>query len=124
MKRRNRDAGLLGVHGIVLSSADPAALAARWRKLTGLAPLSRSRREIVLGGPELFVIVRKNRGASTDALEEVHLAVEDIAATRRKAARDALGGDSWSRSVGAFDLVVRQFRRPPGKAWRRRRAAV
>ncbi|HVE66354.1 MAG TPA: hypothetical protein VNC59_07220 [Thermoanaerobaculia bacterium] len=124
MKGRNRDAGLLGVHGIVLSSPDPEALAARWQTLTGLVPLRRSRREIVLGGPELFVVVRRGRRTSTDTVLEVHLAVEDIAATRRKSTRDALGGDSWSRSVGAFDLVVRQFRRPPAKAWRRRRAAV
>lgn len=128
MKKRkgsgSRDARLLGVHGLVFSSADPNALAARWEELTGLRPLRRSRREIVLGGPELFVTVRKARKSSADALEEVHVAVQEIAATRRKAKGDALGGDSWTRSVGAFELVVRQFRRPPAKAWRRRRPAV
>lgn len=121
---RSRDAGLLGVHGLVFSSADPDNLAALWERLTGLAPMRRSRREIVLGGPELFVIVRKGRKASFDALEEVHMAVEDVRATGKKSVEDALGGDSWSRSLGAFDLVVRQFRRPPAKAWRRRRRPV
>ncbi|HZI65752.1 MAG TPA: hypothetical protein VFF17_04235 [Thermoanaerobaculia bacterium] len=121
---QSRDAGLLGVHGLVFSSPDPDALASRWKKLTGLAPLRRSRREVVLGGPELFVIVRRGAKAAGDALEEVHVAVEEIGATGKKGSEDALGGDSWSRSAGSFDVVVRQFRRPPGRAWRRRRAAV
>jgi hypothetical protein len=123
-KSRRKDAGLLGVHGLVLSSADPDGLAARWRNLTGLTPLRRSRREIVLGGPELFVIVRRSKKGSADALEEVHLAVEEIGATGKKAKPDAMGGNSWSRKAGGFDLVVRQFRRRPASAWRRRRAAV
>lgn len=119
-----RDPGLLGIHGLVFSSADPSAFAERWSALAGLTALSRSRREIVLGGPELFVTVRKAKAGSADSLEEVHLAVEKIAATRKERREDALGGDSWSRSVGAFDLVVRQFRRPPRRAWRRRRDPV
>lgn len=124
MKGRNRESGLLGFHGLVLSSADPDALAGRWERLTGLRPLRRSRREVVLGGPELFVIVRRARAGSADALEEVHLAVDDIAATGRKGVPDALGGDSWSRRVGDSVLVVRRFRRPPARSWLRRRRAV
>ena len=71
-----------------------------------------------------FVVVRKGAAGSPDVLEEVHLAVEDVAATRRKALPDPLGGDSWSRSLGSFDLVVRQFRRPPERSWRRKRPPV
>lgn len=123
-KGEGRDPGLLGIHGLVFSSADPGAFAERWSALTGLTALRRSRREIVLGGAELFVAVRKAKAGSADVLEEVHLGVEEIAVTGRKRREDALGGDSWSRRAGTFDLVVRQFRRPPAKAWRRRRAPV
>lgn len=123
-KGRKKVPELLGIHGLVFSSADPSALAERWSSLTGSTALRRSRREIVLGGPELFVIVRRSKKGSADALEEVHLAVEDLAATRRKSTKDPLGGDSWSRRVGDFVLVVRQFRRPPSASWRRRRDSV
>ncbi len=60
--------------------------------------------------------VRKAEKASAETIEEVHVAVEEIGAIRKKVESDALGGDSWTRSVGAFQLVVRQFRRPPEKA--------
>jgi hypothetical protein len=110
---------MLGVHGLVFRSDDPRRLAERWQSLSGLRPLRRTGGRYVLGGPEFFVIVRKGR--APDALEEVHLAVENIAATRKKTARDALGGDSWSRRVGAFELVVRQFQRPPAASWRPKR---
>ena len=124
MKRKQPT--LLGVHGLVFSAAEPEALAKKWSGLTGLPVFQRKRREIVLGRPELFVTVRRARGkpAGADSLEEVHLAVEQILATGRKSRKDALGGDSWSRTVGSVVLVVREFRRPPAKAWRRRRPAV
>ena len=120
MTKRN----LLGFHGLVFRSADPRRLAEKWRSLSGLGPLRKIRGGYVAGGPELFVLVRKGRAASPDALEEVHLAVKDVALTRRKIVRDPLGGDSWSRSLGTFDLVVRQFQRPPTPSWRRRRSPV
>jgi hypothetical protein len=117
---------LLGVHGLVFSSAKPEALSRRWSRLTGLRILRRSRREIVLGGPELFVTVRRAAGksVSADALEEVHLGVEDIGATGRRSGKYSLGGESWSRSLGPLLLFVREFRRPPAGNWRRRRPRI
>jgi hypothetical protein len=115
---------LLGFHGLAFRSADPRGLAERWRSVSGLEPLRKTRDGYVVGGPELFVIVRKGRASFPDALEEVHLAVKDVAATRRKTGKDALGGDSWSRSLGSFDLFVRQFQRPPAPSWRRRRPPI
>ena len=123
-KSRSKGPELLGIHGLVFSSADPNALAERWSELTGSTPLRRSRRDIVLGGPELFVTVRRSKKGSADSLEEVHMAVEEIGPTRKAAREDALGGDSWSRRVGEFVLVVRQFRRPPSRSWRRPRKPV
>jgi hypothetical protein len=119
--RRKAKPELLGIHGIVFRSADPPADARRWTEITGLEPLRRTRREIVLGGPELFVVVRKATPRSVEGLEEVHLAVEDIGVTRRKASPDPLGGDSWKKRLSGFDLVMRQFRRPPARIWRRKR---
>ncbi len=127
MKRkggRRSAAAVLGFHGLVFRSANPRRLAEEWRSLTGLGPLRKTRGGYVLGGAELFVIVRKGRAASADALEQVHLAVEDVAATRRKTAEDPLGGDSWSRRLGSLELVVRQFQRPPSGPWRRKRPPV
>lgn len=123
---RSKPPALLGVHGLVFSSTEPDALAKRWSRLTGLRVLRRTRREIVLGGPELFVTVRRAGGkaAGADVLEEVHLAVDEIGTTGRESQEDALGGDSWSRALGPLVLFVREFRRPPSKAWRRRRPAV
>ncbi|HEY6064918.1 MAG TPA: hypothetical protein VIY96_02110 [Thermoanaerobaculia bacterium] len=118
-RRRKQKPELLGVHGIVLASADPAKLARRWTALTGLEPLRRTRREILLGGPALFVLIRKVAG-STDRIEEVHLAVKEIAVTRRKTNRDPVGGDSWKKSLGDLEVVMRQFRRAPARTWRRR----
>ncbi len=86
-----------------------AALAEEWRSLSGLGPLRKTRGGYVLGGPELFVIVRKGRAASADTLEEVHLAVEDVAATRRKTAGGSARGE----------LVV-----PPPRDLRARRSPV
>lgn len=115
---------LLGFHGLVLRSADPLALVRRWRELTALPLLRSSRREVTLGGPELFVTVRRGPRGSPDALEEIHLVVEDVGATRKKAAPDALGGDSWSRRVGAFELVMRELARAPGRSWKAKRRPV
>ncbi len=128
MKRKRkiarRSAAALGFHGLAFRSANPRRLAEEWRSLSGLGPLRKTRGGYVLGGPELFVIVRKGRAGSTDTLEEVHLAVENVAATRRKTAEDPLGGDSWSRRLGIFELVVRQFQRAPSGSWRRKRPPV
>lgn len=121
---RRKNAVPLGFHGLVFRSANPRRLAEEWRSLSGLGPLRKTRGGYVLGGPELFVIVRKGRAASADALEEVHLAVENAAETRRKTAEDPLGGDSWSRRLGTFELVVRQFQRAPSASWRRKRPPV
>jgi hypothetical protein len=118
---RRRRPELLGFHGIVLSSTEPGPLARRWRELTGLPLLRRGRDEIVLGAPELFVVVRR-KASGADTLEEAHLAVEELSATGRRGAPDALGGDSWSRDAGESTLVVREFRRPPSPRWRRRRS--
>jgi hypothetical protein len=117
---------LLGIHGLVFSSAEPEALAKAWSRLTGLAVLRHSGSEIVLGGPELFVTVRRARwkAAGADALEEVHLAAEEIGKTGRKSQEDSLGGDSWSCALGPVTLVVREFRRPPAGNWRRRRPRI
>lgn len=112
---------LLGFHGLVFRSGDPLAVARRWRELTSLPVLKTSSREVTLGGPELFVTVRRGPRGSPDRLEEIHLAVEDVGATRRKAAPDALGGDSWLRRVGAFELVVRELTRAPARSWKTKR---
>lgn len=125
MKRKSgRRSALLGFHGLVFRSADPRRLAEEWRSLSGIGPLRKTREGYVLGGPELFVIVRKGRAASADTLDEVHLAIENVAATRRKTVEDPLGGDSWSRRLGSLDLVVRQFQRAPSGSWRRKRSPV
>lgn len=123
---KNKAPSLLGVHGLVFSSVEPEALAKRWSRLTGLGVLRRSRREIVLGGPELFVTIRRAvaKSAPADSIEEVHLAVEEIGGTGRKSEKDSLGGESWSRTLGSLVLFVREFRRPPARKWRRRRPAV
>jgi hypothetical protein len=121
-RKRKEKPELLAIHGAVLGAPDPAALARRLAALTGLEPLRRTRDEVVLGGPELFVIVRKRARSSAGALEEIHVAVKEIGATRRKATPDPLGGDSWKRTAGDFVLVVRQFRRPPSRRWRRKRS--
>ena len=123
MKKRQPD--LLGFHGLVLGSTDPQALAVRWQELTGLPVLRRSRREFVLGhGPELFVTIRRLRRGEPDRLLEAHLAVKDLAKTRRSGEPDALGGDSWRRRAGSLDLVLRELARPPGAGWRKKRKPV
>lgn len=123
MKKRPPD--LLGFHGLVLGSPEPEALAARWAELTGLPALRRSRREVVLGsGPELFVTIRRLRRGEPERILEAHLAVRELAKTRRKGKPDALGGDSWRRRAGALDLVVRELARSPGAGWRKKRKPV
>jgi hypothetical protein len=120
---RRQPLELVGIHGLEIRSADPAALARRLSDLLGLPVLRRSRGEIVLGrGPELFIAVRRAGRSQPEGVEEVHVAVKEIAASRRKAREDALGGDSWTRPLDhALSLTVREFRRAPGKAWRRKR---
>ena len=124
--RRGRRLELLGIHGLVIRARDRKRLAKRLGDLLGLPVLRRSRGEIVLGGgPELFIAVRAATRSRPEGLEEIHIAVEEIATARRKTIEDALGGDSWTRSLGAgLTLTVRQFRRPPGRRWRKNRPPV
>ena len=114
----------LGLHGLVLRSRDPRAVAKRLDRMLGWRTLSASRDEFVVGtGPELFVAVRRDRNAGGGVfLDEVHLAVKNVSASRRAAEPDALGGESWSRSAGSgLSVTVREFVRPPQGRWRRRR---
>lgn len=117
-----RETEILGFHGLVFRSADPERTAKEWRAMLGLPVLRRQRGEIVLGaGPELFVRILKGRRGEAEGLVEIHAAVEEISATGRKSAPDPLGGDSWSRAAGETRVWVRQFRRAPSAAWRKKR---
>ena len=110
----------LGFHGITIACADPAAAAERWRRLLRLPVLRRAPGEVVLGaGPELFVRFRRRSGPPR--VEEVHLAVADLAPLRRPASSDALGGESFSRELDGATLFVRRFARPPRPRWKRKR---
>ena len=122
--RRSLD--LLAIHGIAIRSRDVESLAKRLRGLLGLPVLRRSRREVVLGhGPELFIALRRATRSRPEGVEEFHIAVKEIAPARRNAREDPLGGDSWTRPLGnELSLTVRQFRRPPRKAWRKARTPV
>ncbi|MEO8432932.1 MAG: hypothetical protein ABI592_15615 [Acidobacteriota bacterium] len=113
----------LAFHGIGIRAHDPQALARRCRDLLGWRTLSSSRREIVLGeGPELFLAIRPTRSGEAEGVEEIHLAVEHLKRSRRRATEDSLGGDSWSVSLLAvLALTMREFRRAPKPRWRRRR---
>jgi hypothetical protein len=123
---RRRGLDLLAIHGIVLRSADVESLAKRLRGLLGLPVFRRTRREIVLGhGAELFNALRRATRSRGEGIEELHIAVKEIAPARRTACEDPLGGDSWTRPLGnGLSLTVRQFRRPPRKAWRKPRPPV
>jgi hypothetical protein len=114
---------VLGLHGIVFSTPDPEALAARLQDLLGLPALRRTRSEIVLGsGPECFLAIRRRAHSGGASLEEIHVAVSDISRARRRTLPDPLGGDSWSRNISdRLTLTVREFRHPPRGKWRRRR---
>jgi hypothetical protein len=115
----------LGFHGIVVVADDPTASARRWRELAAFPVLRRTRSEVVLGaGPELFVALRRPRRGEKPGVVELHLAVKEIARTRRRAAPDALGSDSWARPLREGGrLVVREFKRAPGRLWRKKRPA-
>jgi catechol 2,3-dioxygenase-like lactoylglutathione lyase family enzyme len=111
----------LGFHGVTIACADPAASAEKWRRLLRLPVLRRAPGEVVLGGgPELFVRFVRRSGPAR--VEEVHLAVDDLAAFRRGSASDALGGDSFSRELDGATLLVRRFARPPRPRWKRKRS--
>lgn len=104
----------LGLHGVVLVTATPAADAARWARRTRLPVLRPGTGERRLGlGPELFVALRKGRVAEP-RLAELHFAVRDLKGRGRP---DALGGDSLAFSLGGVRVVLRQFRRPPRPGW-------
>lgn len=117
-----REIEILGVHGLVLRAADPGRMARLWQSLLGLPVLRRRSDEILLGaGPELFLSIRKLRRGEAEGLAEVHVAVKQLSATGKKGNPDPLGGDSWSRAVGNTRVTVRQFRRAPSAAWRKKR---
>jgi len=110
----------LGFHGVTIGCPDPAGAARKWRALVGFPVLRRSADEVILGaGPELFVRFRRRPGAA--AVEELHLAVEEIGAFRRPSAADPLGGRSFVRDAPGAALVVRQLERAPAGRWKKRR---
>jgi hypothetical protein len=75
---------------------------------------------VILGaGPELFVRFRRRSGAPS--VEDLHLAVQEIAAFRRPVSEDALGGRSFARDLPGAALVLRQIERAPGRRWKKRR---
>src|SRR4029453_11045325 len=81
--RRKGGVGLLGFQGVVLRSTDPASLARRLTQLTGLEPLRKSRREIVLGGPELFVVLRRAVRSEAEGLAGLHVGVRQLTVRAR-----------------------------------------
>jgi hypothetical protein len=116
----------LAFHGVTIRSADPEAAARRCRSLLGWRVLRRSSREIVLGeGPELFLWIRRAGMGEREGVEEIHLAVENLATARRAARPDALGGDSWTRPLAdSLALTLREFLRAPAARWRKKRKRV
>jgi hypothetical protein len=111
---------LLGIHGVVIRTPRLGAWRS-WSKRLGLPVLRRNRREIVFAqGPEIFVTLRKGRPDEPVRLLELHLAVERISA-RAKRSDDPMGGEVVVRPLAGFDLVLREFRRPPNASWRRKR---
>ena len=113
-------------HGIAVRVRDPRAAARRIRGVLGWRVLFETSREIVLGdGPELFLSLRRAGGNTRSGVEEMHLAVEKLALSRRKSRADALGGDSWTVDIAdGVSLVVRELRRAPGKRWRKARRPI
>lgn len=110
----------LAFHGVTIACADPASAARAWQRLLRLPVLRKSPREVLLGaGPELFLRFRRRSGPPR--VDELHLAVEDLAPFRRPSSPDALGGDSFSRTLEGATLVVRQFERAPRSPWKKRR---
>jgi hypothetical protein len=109
-------------HGLTIRASDSRALARRLRDILGWPTLRSSPREIVLGeGPELFLRIVPGSRTARDGVAEVHLAVKDLAKTRRQNREDALGGDSLRDELSeGFDLVQREFRRAPSARWKRK----
>ncbi|HEX4441923.1 MAG TPA: hypothetical protein VH854_17750 [Thermoanaerobaculia bacterium] len=109
---------VLGVHGVVLEVEDPDSESRRWRHALGLSVLRRRRREIVLGGPAFFVVLRRAPGRS--AVAELHLAVKELSGASR--AIDPLGGRHAAVALGhdlkGLRLIVRQLVAPPSPTWR------
>jgi len=116
-----RSLELLGFHGVVVQSPRPRAAARAWSRSTGL-PARQRGPEFLLGrGPELFVLIRRAPPGEEERIVELHLAARDLPIRRSRVVPDALGGDGFSREAPGARLVVREFRRPPSAAWRRRR---
>jgi len=112
----------LGFHGAVIRASNVSMAAVLWSRATGLPVRKRSRGEIVLGfGPEIFVVIRKVRRGEAPGVAELHLAVSGSSRLRRRGKSDALGGDSMRGLASGVVLEVREFRRAPGPAWRRKR---
>jgi len=116
----------LAFHGVVIRARDPRALARKLREVLGWGVLRASSREIVLGdGPELWIAIRPSPKSESESVAELHLAVKDIARSRRKAEEDPLGGDSWSAEIGnALTLTVREPKRAPARSWVKKRPTV
>ncbi len=77
----------------------------------------RSARAITLGsGPEFFLELRRARRGEPVGRQEVHVAVRGLSGAGGR--RDALGGVSTRRTVGAATLVLREFVGPSARAFR------
>lgn len=112
MKAKN----VLGGHGLVIDVENPEFEARRWRRALALPVLRRNRREVVLGGPAFFVVLRRAKGRA--AVAEIHVAVKEISGVSRTT--DALGGRSAAADLDGTRLIVRQIVAPPSPAWRPR----
>lgn len=113
----------LGIHGVVIFTDRLEAEARLWERASGLPVLRRSRREIVLGyGPELFVALRRAPRGRQTGVGELHLAVRKLRAAG--SSPDALGGRNVEREISGLSLTVREFERPAGGLWKRKRSTA
>lgn len=110
-------------HGIAIRANDPDAVARKAAGILGWPVLRRRRGEIVLGdGPELFLRILRARRGEREGVSELHLAVEQLAKTRRKTEPDALGGDSRTDEIlEGVALTLRDFQRAPKGTWKKKR---
>jgi len=124
LKKKDRPVPI-AFHGITLRARDPEAAARKVAAILGWPMLRSSRNEIVLGdGPELFLRIVRARQGESDAVAEIHLAVEKLAKSRRKTAPDPLGGDSRSDQLTeGVALTLREFKRAPAGSWKKPRRA-
>ncbi|HYK43214.1 MAG TPA: hypothetical protein VE007_12560 [Thermoanaerobaculia bacterium] len=122
MKKKNAPVPV-AFHGIAIRAVDPDAVARRAAAMLGWPVLRRSRAEIILGdGPELFLRIVRARRGENEGLAELHLAVEELAKSRRKTVPDPLGGDSRTGELmRGVALTLREFKRAPAGAWKKKR---